>query len=141
MTPIGVALVCVFLQVGLTFWAVIRMGMVRVASLKSREVKLGDIALATHAYPDHVKPHQNNVDNQFQTPTLLYVVVGLAAGHDAANWGLAVGAVIFIVSRFVHRAIHVGKNDVTNRFYAYLVGIIGLFIAWASLGLALLDIV
>jgi len=141
MTPLGIALICVFLQVGLTFWAIFRMGMVRIASLKSREVDLGDIALATHAYPDYVKPHQNNVDNQFQTPTLLYVVVGLAAGHDATNWGLAVGTVIFVISRFVHRYIHVGKNDVRKRFNAYLAGIVGLFIAWASLGLALLGLV
>lgn len=141
MTPLTIALSCVFLQVGLTFWSVMRMGQVRVASLQAREVKLGEVALETTAYPDHVKKYQNNASNQFQTPQLLYGVVALAAALDAANWGLAVGAVIYVAARLAHRVVHVGSNNVRVRFNAYLVGLTGVFIAWISLGVELLGII
>ncbi len=138
MTPLNIALVAVFLQVALTFWAIYRMGMVRVASLKAREVSLGDIALETSKYPARVRQFQNNAHNQFETPILLYVLVLLAVAVDAANWGVAAGAALFMVSRFWHRAIHVGTNDVRRRFNVYLFGLVALLLGWVSLGLGML---
>ena len=141
MTPLSIALICVFLQVALTFWAVVRMGMVRVNSHKAREVSFGDIALDSGAYPETVTPFTNNVNNQFQTPVLLYSVVAIAAATDSANWVLAAGAVVFVASRLVHHAIHVGKNNVIHRFNAYLTGLAGLFVAWVALGISLLGVI
>ena len=140
MTPLSIALGCVFLQVGLTFWAIYRMGSVRVASLKAREVSLGDIALETSKYPSRVRQFQNNAHNQFETPILLYVLVLLAAAMDAANWGVAIAVVAFMVSRFWHRSIHVSSNDVRIRFKVYLLGLMALLIGWVSLGLGLLGV-
>ena len=141
MTPLSIALICVFLQVALTFWAIVRMGMVRVNSHKSREVSFRDIALDSGAYPETVTPFTNNVNNQFQTPVLLYSVVAIAAATGSANWGLAAGAMVFVASRLVHHAIHVGGNNVVRRFNAYLTGLLGLFIAWISVGLSLLEVI
>ena len=141
MTPLSISLVCVFVQVALTFWAIARMGMVRVNSHKAREVSFRDVALNSGAYPENVTPFTNNVNNQFQTPILLYSVVAIAAATDGANWGLAAGAVVFVASRLVHHAIHVGKNNVIRRFNAYLIGLTGLFVAWLSLGVSLLGVV
>lgn len=138
MTPLSIALVCVFLQVALTFWAIVRMGRMRVASHVSGDVTYGDIALDTRNYPDAVKQIQNNVTNQFETPVLFYAVVATAAATESANWPLAVGAMIYVGSRFVHHFIHVGSNHIRRRFNAYLVGLIGLLISWIGLGVSLL---
>ena len=138
MTPLSIALICVFLQVVLTFWAIVRMGTVRVASHKAKEVSMGDIALDTRGYPKSVQQIQNNVTNQFETPVLFYAVIAIAAATDSANWALVVGAVIYVVSRYVHHAIHVGSNHVRKRFNAFLVGVIGLLISWIGLGAGLL---
>ena len=138
MTPVSIALICVFLQVGLTFWALVRMGSVRVASVKAKEVTFGDVALDTRNYPDGVRKVSNNVINQFETPVLFYAVVAMALATGTANWPVAVGAVIFVASRYVHHMIHVGSNHVRKRFNAFLVGLIGLLIAWIGLGVGLL---
>lgn len=138
MTPLGILLGCVFVQVALTFWAIASMGMVRVNSHKAREVSLGDVALDSGAYPKGVTPYTNNTNNQFQTPVLLYTLVGLAAALSVANWGMVAGAVLFVLARLVHRMIHVGSNNVLKRFNAYLAGLFGLAIGWISLGFGLL---
>lgn len=138
MTPLGIALVCVFLQVGLTFYAIVRMGKLRIASYKSKEYSMKDIALDSGKFPAHVQSIGNNVSNQFETPVLFYAVVAIAAVTDSANWIFAVGVVIFVASRLVHHVIHVGSNYVSKRFKAFLVGLIGLFVAWIGLGIALL---
>ncbi len=138
MAPLSIALIAVFLQVALTFWALVRMGKVRVASHVNEEVTYGDVALDTRNYPDQVKQFQNNVTNQFETPVLFYAVVAIAAATQSANWPVAIGAVIFVASRYVHHMIHVGSNHVRKRFNAFLVGLIGLLIAWIGLGVGLL---
>ncbi|OUS08690.1 hypothetical protein A9Q96_04450 [Rhodobacterales bacterium 52_120_T64] len=137
MTPLSIALICVFLQVALTFFAMMRMAIVRTASHVSKEVNFGDVALDTRNYPDSVKQFQNNVTNQFETPILLYAVVAIAAATESANWPMAIGALIFVASRYVHHMIHVGSNYVRKRFIAFFVGFIGLLIAWIGLGVTL----
>ncbi|MHA1127875.1 MAG: MAPEG family protein [Alphaproteobacteria bacterium] len=140
MTVLNILVALVFVQVALTFWSIARMGIVRVASLKARRVALKDVALSSEAYPVDVHAHQNNVENQFETPVLFYAAVGVAAAMGAANWGMVVGALIFIVSRLVHYRIHVGENNLHQRFNAFLAGLVGLVICWGALGLRLLDI-
>ena len=138
MTPLSIALICVFLQVALTFLALVRMGKSRVASHVAKEVTYGDIALDTRNYPDGVRKVSNNVSNQFETPVLFYAVVAIAAATESANWPVAIGTMIFVASRYVHHMIHVGSNHVRKRFNAFFVGLIGLLIAWIGLGVALL---
>ncbi len=138
MTPLNVALVCVFLQVGLTFWAIFQMGLARVRSVRAKDVSVAEAALGQADYPTKVVQLQNNAHNQFETPNLLFAAVAIAAATGAVNWGLAIGAVIYITSRFVHRAIHVGNNRIGRRFYTYLVGLIALVICWVSLGFGLI---
>ena len=138
MAPLSIALICVFLQVALTFFALVRMGQSRVASHVAKEVTYGEIALDTRNYPDGVRKVSNNVTNQFETPVLFYAVVAISAATESANWPVAIGTMIFVASRYVHHMIHVGSNHVRKRFNAFLVGLIGLLIAWIGLGVALL---
>ncbi|MBL4874562.1 MAG: MAPEG family protein [Rhodobacteraceae bacterium] len=138
MTPLSIALIAVFLQVALTFFAIVRMGNVRLASHARKEVTFGDVALDTRNYPDSIKQFQNNVTNQFETPVLLYTVVAIAAATDSANGLVAIGAIIYVISRSVHHFIHVGTNHLRKRFNAFVVGLIGLLISWIGLGIALL---
>ena len=140
MTPLSILIVLVFIQVGLTFWSIAHMGMARIASLKAREVALKDVALSSEAYPVSVHAHQNNVENQFETPVLFYAAVAVAAAMGVASWGMVVGGVIFIAARLVHYSIHVGSNNLHNRFNSFLVGLFGLLVCWGALGVRLLDI-
>ncbi len=140
MTASNVTIICLFFQVALTFYAIVRMGQVRIEAHKSRVVSFIDIAIDASNYPIRVRQFQNNVSNQFETPVLFYAVVAISMAMDAISWGIAAGAVIFVLARIVHYAIHTGSNNVRKRFNAFIIALSGLFICWVSLGLSLLSV-
>ncbi|QPH53612.1 MAPEG family protein [Pontivivens ytuae] len=135
--PLAIAVIAVFVQVGLTFWAIVTMGRRRLASLKRRETQMGDIALDPMNFAPDVRAWQNNAHNQFETPILLYGGVALAAALGAVNWGVALGAAGYAVSRLLHRVIHVGSNHLPTRFNVFLGGLVALAVMWLSLAWAL----
>ena len=136
-----IVVVCVFLQAGLTFYAVVRMATLRVRAVKAGDVRLAEIALQTHGYPDEARQHANNLANQFEFPVLLYVAAAFAAIFEASSMPFALACLGYVVTRFHHRLVHVTSNNVVHRFQVFLLGIALLFLAWVFLGLGLLDIV
>jgi len=138
MTPaLTLAVLAVFGQVALTFWAIIAMGRKRLASLKSRDTQFGDIALNPMNFSEDVRAWQNNTQNQFETPTMLYGGVALAAALGAVNWGVGIGAALYFLSRLAHRAVHVGSNHLPTRFKMYVAGLGALALMWLSIAFAL----
>ena len=133
-TPLILAVLAVFVQVGLTAWAMVRMGMVRVDALKQTDLKLGDVSVDTTGYPDRARRYANNVSNQFETPVLLYALVALGAGLNAVTWWVALAALMFVLSRLMHRHEHVGRNDVRARFAIFSAGFGCLCFGWLALG-------
>lgn len=140
MTPLGVSLVCVFVQVTLTFVAIIRMGAARVECVKSKEVTVAQIALDTSVYPTRILQLQNNVRNQFETPILLYAAVAIGASLGALNWAFAVFAIGYVVMRLVHYVVHTTHNRIGLRFQVFGAGLIFLALMWVALGLSLVGI-
>ncbi|MFQ5437657.1 MAG: MAPEG family protein [Paracoccaceae bacterium] len=128
-----IALVSVFLQVGLTFFAMIRVALLRVRAVKSGAAKIGDIALSSAHYPEAARRHGNNLANQFEFPVLLYVAVILAAQFNVSSMPFALACLAYVVTRILHRFIHVTTNDVVQRFQVFLTGIVLLALAWLFL--------
>jgi len=128
-----IALFAVLAQVFLTFYAAIRMGVKRLHAIRSREVKLADIEVNTHAYPDHTRRYGNNLSNQFEFPILLYVAVMLSVEFNASSLPFAIACLAFVITRYYHRLIHVRSDNVVRRFYAFLVGLGLLILAWLFL--------
>ncbi len=141
MTALTVCLICVFVQVLLTFTVMFRMGTARIKSVRAKDVTIADIALDSAAYPLHVQKLQNNFRNQMETPILFYVLITLGAAVNALNWGVALASVGYVAMRIVHYVIHTGSNHVGRRFKVFFLGFIFLMIGWASLGIGLLGIV
>lgn len=129
------ALLAVFAQVALTFFAVIRMGIVRLNAIKAHKIPLGDVALSSTNYPKDALKHGNNLDNQFQFPVLLYVAVLFAITLEAVSMAFSLACIGFVITRFAHRFVHVTNNNVQVRFVLFLVGVIILSLAWVILGL------
>jgi hypothetical protein len=128
------ALFAVFAQVALTFYAVLRMGFVRLAAIKHQRIPLGDVALNSSNYPKHAIKHGNNLANQFEFPVLLYTAVLLAILLDVVPMSFAIACIGFVITRYAHRFVHVTKNDVRVRFLLFLLGIFLLAVAWVILG-------
>jgi len=122
-----------FAQVLLTFWAIIRMGMARVAVIRSGALTMADIALDSRGWPEHVQKFQANTSNQFETPILFFAGIAIALGAGAASAWVALFAWLYVASRLAHRRIHVGSNDVAQRFRAYLMGLFALAALWIAL--------
>ena len=141
MTPLGISLVCVFVQVALTFGAILRMGAARIGSVKAKEVTIAQIAVDTSAYSLRIQQLQNNVRNQFETPILFYALVAIGAAMTAINWGVALASVGYIATRVVHHVIHTGSNRVSQRFRVFTLGLGFLAIGWVALGVSLIGIV
>lgn len=131
--PALLTLFAIAAQVAISIYAVVTLGLARVAHIRSGALKLKDIALSDMLWPDEIKAMQNNLRNQFETPVLFLVGAGLALSLGAANWGVALFAWAFIVSRVVHRMIHVGSNHVIKRFNAFVAGLVALVAMWVAL--------
>lgn len=132
--PSKFILLSVFVQVFFTLWTIVSMGLQRVKAVKSEGLKMKDIALTNTRYPDDVLKYGNNMQNQFETPVLLYAGAGMSLALGAVNWVMAGAAVAYIVTRFWHRWIHVGSNRIAKRFKVYLYGIIALSVFWLAFG-------
>lgn len=103
------------------------------AARKAKAVKSGKedrakAALDNKAWCDDVVKVSNNIDNQFQTPVLFYVVcIALFAlnGVSMISLILAWG---YMLSRCVHAHIHIGSNYIPHRLPVFLLGCIMLLL-------------
>ena len=121
---ISAVILPVLVQVGLTFILLFWMGRSRLATLKSGELKVKDIALGERVWPKRILQVQNSYHNQFELPVLFYALVALALITRKADMLFVVMSWMFVVSRLVHAAIHVTSNKVSLRFMAFLVGVL-----------------
>lgn len=101
-------------------------------ALKTTDLTVKDIALDNKVYPDDVLKLGNNMQNQFETPILLYAGAAIALSVGA-NWVMAGAAVAYVSTRFWHRWIHVRQNRVTQRFMVFVYGIGALSVYWTAL--------
>jgi hypothetical protein len=120
----------VFVQVALTFILLFSMGIVRGRALRRRQTRIPDIALGQPNWPPDVLQVANAYHNQFQIPLLFYVVVIVAWYTRKADFLFVVLEWLFVVTRLLHAGIHVSSNNVSYRFYAFLVGAIVLLVMW-----------
>ena len=127
-----------FVQVGLTLFLMFWMATARTTSIRRGEVKMRDIALGQPGWTEHSTKIANAYHNQFQLPVLFYVLVVLALFARKADFLFVIMSWIFVVSRIVHAAIHVGSNYVPYRFYAFAIGAIVLLLMWIIFALRVL---
>lgn len=74
---------------------------------------------------------RNNLANQFELPVLFYagcLTVHALGATTAATLALAW---VFVVSRYVHAAVHVTTNRIRHRQPAFVVGYVALAAIWA----------
>lgn len=123
MTPLETALVLAILaQVLFTFVVMTRAGRARFRAAREKRIK-GDIALSHAGWPDDVLKLGNNMNNQFETPTLFYALSILALVLKLASLPLVVLAFGYVASRVLHTLEHTGPNRVLKRFRLFIVGL------------------
>lgn len=120
----------VLAQVLFTFAMILAAGRARIRAAKAGRVRIGDIALSAEAWPADIRKIGNNMNNQFQTPVLFYVLCGIALFIGAAGPVMVALGWLFVATRLVHAYIHVTTNDVVRRLQAFVAGFATLVVMW-----------
>ncbi len=127
----------VFAMIALTFYAVLKMGNKRTASITAREVRIKDIALSEQGWSDEVKKISNAYASQMQLPLVFYTVAGFYLILDKADLPALILSWAFVATRYIHFYIHTTSNHVPKRFMAFVAGIVLLICLWLWLAFRL----
>ena len=123
MAPANAALVLALIaQVIWTFVVMVRAGRSRFRAAREKRLT-GDIALTHDGWPDDVRKVGNNMNNQFETPTLFYALGILALVVNGAGLIMAALAWAYVATRVIHTGIHTGANRVLSRFKVFFAGL------------------
>ena len=125
----------VFVQVLLTIMVYGALFAARARAVRGMERKRGtpDIAMGTVAWPDDAAKRANNQRSQFELPVLFYAVVAFALILKGADTIMIVLAWLFVLTRLVHAAIHIGPNKVRWRSPAFALGLLIVLVMWVKL--------
>jgi hypothetical protein len=135
---VPMALLPVFVQIGLTFALLIGMVGVRRQAIVGGETKIRDIALGEPNWPTRATQVGNCYRNQFEAPVLFYVLIALALPLRHVDYIIWVLSWIFVVSRIVHAGVFVSSNDLGRRSTVWILGVLVLLIMWIYFALKIL---
>jgi hypothetical protein len=119
-----------FVQVALTFALLVWTGRSRLAVLRAKEVRIGQVALGQRVWPQRVQQVSNAYQNQLEIPLLFYVLVVLAILTRKADLAFVALSWTFVASRLAHAFVHTTSNRLQHRFMAFLVGVLILMLMW-----------
>lgn len=129
----------VIAQVLLVFIAYGLLSLRRTAAIKAGNVKLSDFRANRHEPRESIFIH-NNLLNQFQLPVLFYFVCLCLYVTEGNSTITLVLAWIFVLSRYIHAAVHMTTNRMPYRQSAFAVGYVVLGLLWLWFALHLLAI-
>jgi hypothetical protein len=78
---------------------------------------------------------RNNLANQFELPVLFHLCCLAIHASGGVGTVVVVLAWIFVVSRYVHAAVHVTTNRIRHRQPAFIAGFLSLGAMWAALAI------
>ena len=127
----------VFVQVFLTLAVLALLAVARNRAISTMDRQRGnpDLAMGRAQWPDDAAKRAANFRNQFELPVLFYAVVAFALLTKGADSIMLVLAWLFVLTRVVHAAIHVGPNKVRWRTPAFALGFLIVAIMWIKLAL------
>jgi hypothetical protein len=120
----------VFLHVLLILVVGVASGRARFAGVRSGRVKRADILNTSANWPDDIRKIGNNLDNQFQLPTIWYGLTAIVLALGMVDWVLIALSWAFVAARYAHSYIHTGANTLPARFYVFLAGFIIVDAMW-----------
>ena len=135
---VQMVLLPVFLLVLLSFILMFRMFTVRTGALKSREVRVSEVAVGQKVWPTKAAQVSNAYSNQFELPVLFFALIALALPLRQADLIIVLLSWVFVITRFVHAGIFVTSNNVPQRGLAWFAGVLVLLAMWIYFALRML---
>jgi len=123
-----------FLMFFLTFIVGCMALKVRFSSVKKGGVSLKYYQLMEgQDVPEIITKTTRNFNNQFEIPTLFYVVCTLYISFGIESFFALVCAWLFVILRIVHSYIHLTYNDVLHRMLTFWAAFICVMALWVNL--------
>lgn len=120
--------------VALTFVVLVIVPFARIGAVLKGKAHIKDYRFGdTDNVPVRARLLNRNLMNLLQMPVLFYVVCLLFIITETTS-AIAVNfAYSFVILRIIHSLVHIGYNNITHRFVAYLLSNIILFGMWLEL--------
>jgi len=108
----------------LIFMVYIYLGRVKTRAIEEGNVDRQKTSLNPKAWPEYVVKVSNNLDNQFESPILFYMlsVIYYLTNHVSSILVLIMG--IYVLSRYIHAYVHVTSNYVPYRYKFFVIGLL-----------------
>jgi hypothetical protein len=135
---IPAVLLPVFVQVGLTFFFLFWMARSRLASIRSGETKVRDIALGQQGWPEGITQIANTFHYQLELPILFYALVAFALITRKADFIFVVMSWMFVATRLFHAYLYATTNRIQHRFQVFAVGAVILLLMWIIFAIRML---
>ena len=125
-----------FAMVLLTFIVLIRLFRTRTQSVASGAVKASFYkTYQGDAEPEAAQKLTRHFSNLFEAPTLYYAACLAGLTMHVTDLAFLIMAWAYVVARLIHAYIHLGKNKIYPRIYAYFSSWIILLVMWGYLAL------
>jgi len=112
----------------LTFILYIYLGNVKSRAVREGSVDRNAASLKPKAWPDFVLKVSNNLDNQFDSPILFYMLSVVYYLTGNVNSILLLIMVAYVFTRYIHAYIHVTSNYVPYRYKSFVIGLLALLV-------------
>ena len=124
----------------LTMTLILSLGLSRFAAIKKGSVSIKYYTKYTEGeQPERLHILGRHVQNHFEVPPLFHIGIALLFVTDSASVLNLSAAWAFVALRAMHSWIHLGKNNVSQRFFCFGASLISLTVIWISLFLNLIN--
>jgi len=124
----------------LIFMVYIYLGRVKTRAVKEGNVDRQKASLNPKAWPEYVVKVSNNLDNQFESPILFYMLSVIYYLTNHVNNILIFIMGIYVLSRYIHAYVHVTSNYVPYRYKFFVIGLLILLVLTLWLVLKLIGL-
>lgn len=122
-----------FALMALTMFCMVRLGLLRLAAVRSGEIDPRFFVLFRgYDEPDKLAAYSRHVVNLFEAPLLFYVIVLTAQVTEQSDSWLIVLAWVYVLLRYIHTYVHLTSNVVIVRFRIFALSMATLFVLWAA---------
>lgn len=117
-------------QVALIYGVYVLIGARRKAAVRTGQASVSQFRENQNEPPSSLFV-RNNLANQFELPVLFFAACLTVHAIQATTTTTVILACIFVLSRYVHAAIHVTTNRIRYRQPTFVVGYLALAAIWA----------
>lgn len=127
--------------VALTFAVGIRMGLMRMHSVKSGDLPVGYFKYIRGGKPpEYLQKCTNNYHNLLEMPVVFYLVSVLIYVTNSTDVIYLTLCWVFVFLRYVHSFIHLTTNNVLHRRNTFLLSVLILMIIWVRFAIHLISL-